>query len=149
MMRQLTRSQGEALTALLHTLRKDWDLAGIRAALRKAGELGPAVDVAVAACRVAANPDARTPALIHEPGTHWQELATGQRLVPVMCQEHDQPAGRCSECDALAAPMPDEIRELARQARRTTPKPKPKSNTHQSDPERIAQLRAQLTGGDE
>ena len=139
-MRQLTRSQGEALTALLHTLRRDWDLAGIRAALRKAGELGPAVDVAVAACRVAANWEARTPALIAEPGTHWQGLATGQRLAPVMCQEHDQPAGRCSDCDALAAPMPDEIRELARQARRTAPKPK--ANTHQPDPERIAEARA-------
>ena len=139
-MRQLTRSQGEALTALLHTLRRDWDLAGIRAALRKAGELGPAVDVAVAACRVAANWEARTPALIAEPGTHWQGLATGQRLAPVMCPEHpDQRLGLCRPCVDARTPMPDEIRELARQARRTAPKPK--QATHQPDPERIAEAR--------
>ena len=35
----LSQSQGQALTALLHTIRRDWGLAGITAALKKASLL--------------------------------------------------------------------------------------------------------------
>lgn len=103
----LTRSQGEALTALLHQLRRDWGLPGIAAALRKTATLGAPADIAVAACRCAANPQMRTPALIPEPGPHWQGTETGQRMAPVMCVEHPQhPARNCLECVALAVPPP-------------------------------------------
>jgi len=106
-MMRLTRSQGEALTALLGQLRKDWDLPGIRAALSKAADLAPPAEVAVAACRVAANPEARTPALIPEPGKHWQGTTTGKRPAPQVCDDHpDQPAGRCPACEATAIPAP-------------------------------------------
>ena len=107
-MMRLNRSQGEALTALLHQLRKDWDLPGIRAALQKAAELGSPADVAVAACRVASNPQAKTPGLIPEPGTHWQGLAAGQRIAPVRCPEHpQQKAAACPDCAEEATPKPD------------------------------------------
>ena len=104
----LSQSQGQALTALLHTIRRDWGLAGITAALKKASPLGSAAEVAVAACRCAANPDMRTPALIADPGPHWQGLAAGSRLAPVMCTEHpEQKAGSCAECFKAAVPRAD------------------------------------------
>lgn len=103
----LSQSQGQALTALLHTIRRDWGLAGITAALKKASLLGSAAEVAVAACRCAADPDMRTPALIADPGPHWQGLAAGSRLAPVMCNNHpDHKAGGCPECIAAAIERP-------------------------------------------
>ena len=104
----LSQSQGQALTALLHTLRRDWGLAGITAALKKASLLGSAADVAVAACRVAANEGMRTPALIADPGPHWLGLAAGSRLAPQMCVTHpEQKAGSCAECFKAAVPRAD------------------------------------------
>ena len=103
----LSQSQGQALTALLHTIRRDWGLAGITAALKKASPLGSAAEVAVAACRCAANEDMRTPALIADPGPHWHGLAAGSRLAPVMCVTHpEQKAGSCEACVKAAVPKP-------------------------------------------
>jgi hypothetical protein len=104
----LNQSQGQALTALLHTIRRDWGLAGITAALKKASPLGSAAEVAVAACRVAANEGIRSPSLIADPGPHWQGLAAGSRLAPVMCVTHpEQKAGSCAECFKAAVPRAD------------------------------------------
>ena len=104
----MTKSQGEALTALLHQLRKDWGLPGIAAAIRKASLGASAVDVAVAACRCAADPTMRTPALIPTPGPHWQGTTAGSRLAPVMCQTHpERKAGGCVDCLASSVPRPD------------------------------------------
>jgi len=104
----LSQSQGQALTALLHTIRRDWGLAGITAALKKASLLGSAAEVAVAACRCAANPDMRTPVLIADPGPHWSGLAAGSRLAPQMCVTHpEQKAGSCVECFKAAVPRAD------------------------------------------
>jgi len=103
----LSRSQGEALTALLHQLRRDWGLPGIAATLRKTATLGTAADITVAAVRCAANPQMRTPALIAEPGPHWQGTDTGQRMAPIMCVDHPQnPARNCLECVAQSVPPP-------------------------------------------
>jgi len=103
----LTAAQGQALVALLGQLRRDWGLAGITAALKKASPLGSAAEVAVAACRCAANLDMRTPALIADPGPHWQGLAAGSRLAPQMCVTHpEQKAGSCAECWAARKPKP-------------------------------------------
>ena len=107
----LSQSQGQALTALLGTLRKDWGLSGITAALKKASPLGSAADIAVAACRCAANEQIRTPALIAEPGPHWQGLTAGSRLAPVMCQDHPaQKAGGCPECWEARRPPPADFK---------------------------------------
>ena len=104
----LSQSQGQALTALLHTIRRDWGLPGITAALKKASLLGSAAEVAVAACRCAADPDMRTPGLIPTPGPHWQGLAAGSRLAPVMCVTHpEQKAGSCPACFKAAVPRAD------------------------------------------
>jgi len=99
----MTRSQGEALCALLGQLRKDWDLPGIRAAIQKAQALGSPSDIATAACRIAGNPQAKSPGLIPHPGTHWQGTAVAARPVPVMCLTHtNQPRGRCKACEAAS-----------------------------------------------
>lgn len=110
-MMTLSQSQGQALTALLGTLRKDWGLSGITAALKKASPLGSAADIAVAACRVAANDQIRTPALITEPGPHWQGLTAGSRLAPVMCQDHpERKSGNCPECFRARRPPPADFK---------------------------------------
>lgn len=120
----MTRSQGEALTALLGQLRKDWDLPGIRAALTKAQTLGSPADVAVAACRVAGNPQALTPGLIPQPGAHWQGLAAGKHIAPVMCPDHpEQKASRCTDCDAAKATNVHEHAQRVRQALREARRP--------------------------
>ena len=104
----MTASQGQALTALLHQLRKDWGTAGIAAAIRKASLTASAADVAVAACRCAADPGMRTPGLIPEPGPHWHGTPAGSRMAPVMCSEHpERKAGGCVDCLAASVPRPD------------------------------------------
>jgi len=103
----ISLNQGEALTTLLAALRKDWNPAGIRAALKKASFLGSAAEVAVAACRCAADPAMRTPFLIAEPGPHWQGTTAGTRQAPTMCAAHPaQKAGACPACFKAARPKP-------------------------------------------
>lgn len=98
----MSKSQGEALVALLHQLRHDWDTPGIRVAVQRAQTLGSPADVATAACRVAANTAAKTPGLIPEPGAHWQGTTVAQRTAPVMCPDHpDQRLTRCAPCEAI------------------------------------------------
>jgi len=107
----MTKSQGEALTALLHQLRKDWGLPGIAAAIRKASLGASAADVAVAACRCAADLTMRTPGLIPSPGPHWQGTPAGSRLAPVMCASHkDEKAGSCPQCWSERKPKPDDFK---------------------------------------
>ena len=107
----LTATQGRALVQLIAALRRDWQPAGIEAAIRKAtadGATGP--DVCVAAVRAAVDRDARTPGVIPAPGPHWQALRSGTRQAPIECPEHPgQPSGRCRPCADQRA-TPDQIR---------------------------------------
>ena len=106
-MATLTQSQGQALTALIHQMRSDWGVAGIGTALRKAAVLGSFAELCVAACRCAANPDTRTPALIAEPGPHWQGSAVATRPQPRMCVDHPaRKASGCPDCAQQAVPRP-------------------------------------------
>ena len=118
-MTALTASQGRHLVQLIASLRRDWQPAGIEAAIRKAttdGATGP--DVCVAAVRAACDKDARTPGLIPAPGPHWQALRSGARLAPIKCPVHtDQPAGRCEPCAAERA-TPEQIRQARELAAR-------------------------------
>ena len=111
----LTATQGKALVQLIASLRRDWQPAGIEAAIRKAitdGATGP--DVCVAAIRVAVNPEAQTPGLLNAPGPHWQALRSGSRHAPIPCPYHaDQPASRCTACRAEAVPPPKNWRSRA------------------------------------
>ena len=120
----MSKAQGEALVALLHQLRHDWDTPGIRVAIQRAAQLGTPAEVAVAACRVAANTAVKTPGLIPEPGSHWQGLPAGQRPAPVMCPEH--PNNRITACPPCEAALNQTdhksgaalVRKALREARR-------------------------------
>ena len=111
----LTATQGKALVQLIAALRRDWQPAGIEAAIRKAtadGATGP--DVCVAAVRAAVDKDARTPGVIPAAGPHWQALRSGSRLAPIPCPFHDdQPASRCTRCRDEAVPPPTDWRNRA------------------------------------
>lgn len=121
----MTKAQGEALVALLHQLRHDWDTPGIRVAVQRAQDLGSPAEVATAACRVAGNTAAKTPALIPEPGAHWQGTAVGQRQAPLMCPDH--PQHRLTRCDPCQARINDTdhskgaelVRKALREARKS------------------------------
>lgn len=114
----LTRSQGEALLALVGTMRKDWDLPGIRAAITKAAEVGSGHDVIVATVRAATNLEARTPALIPQPGPHWQNTTAGGHQPPTMCGIHPtHRALRCPECAVQDRATPDQIATHRQRAR--------------------------------
>lgn len=118
-MKRLTRSQGVALVQLLAALRRDWQPAGIEAAVRKAAEVGPGPDVCVAAVRAAANLEARTPGLIPQPGPHWQQTTAGKNLPPTPCGVHPaHPALGCPECKAIPVATPEQIAAARLRGRR-------------------------------
>lgn len=58
------------LANLIHTIRPDWDEAGVRAALAKVMDR-PLIDVATAALAATHRTDQYTPAIIAKPGAHW------------------------------------------------------------------------------
>lgn len=120
-MTRLTQNQGKRLVELVHLLRPEWDIPGITAAVRKAAEFATGADVCIAACRVAANPEAETPGLIPQPGQHWQGTTTGRHQAPTPCGVHPtQNALGCPECAAIPKATPEQIaaaRQLARELR--------------------------------
>lgn len=69
---RITHDQAKRLADLIHSLRGDWDVKGILAALYEAGGKGGNFDVAQAAIRAAASPANRTPAIIALEGAHWR-----------------------------------------------------------------------------
>ena len=106
-MNRLNQSTGKALVQLIAAMRRDWQPAGIEAAVRKAAEDASANDVCVAAVRAAANPEAQTPGLICSPGPHWASTPSGKRIVPTMCGVHpDHRAANCQPCREEATPPP-------------------------------------------
>jgi hypothetical protein len=109
-MSRLTRPQAQRLTELVALLRDDWDLPGIRAAVARIPGDVSAVDAAIATVRATANRDARTPALIPEPGAHWQTTSAGKRHAPVMCADHPRhKAAGCQPCRAESVPVPPDV----------------------------------------
>lgn len=91
-MDRLTPQQSRQLAAFVASLRRDWERPGIEAALTKARDLAPGVDVAVAAVRAAGIDSNRSPAVIPLPGPHWRESTTAPYFPPV------PPHERCSVC---------------------------------------------------
>lgn len=69
-----TRAQAEALATFVRLIRKDWDHPGIVAAIGRC-KREPLSEVAVALIRLAENGQAKTPALLPEPGRHWKRAA--------------------------------------------------------------------------
>ena len=73
-MSSTTRVQAEALATLVRLIRPDWDHPGIVHAIGRC-KREPLSEVAVALIRLAENGQAKTPALLPEPGRHWKRAA--------------------------------------------------------------------------
>lgn len=118
-MMTMTRSQAQALAALVHELRPEWDTAGVMGALSAARERGTAWDVAQAALRAAEVPTNRTPAVIAMAGAHWSKPgATEAAPRPgVACQEPGHGSYLAHNCGACRA------EHIARPADPATPSP--------------------------
>ena len=106
---QLDQATARALAALVTLIRPDWDATGIMAALGKVRDRGSAVDVAIAALRVADDPKNRTPAVIVLTGDHWaaptqmRAASTVPRAGATRCPEpgHEHEiAANCRSCRA-------------------------------------------------
>ena len=115
---QLDQATARALAALVHALRPDWDATGIMAALGKVRDRGSAVDVAIAALRVADDPKNRTPAVIVLAGDHWaaptqtRAASTVPRAGAVRCTipGHEcEIAANCRSCRAEKIGVADGI----------------------------------------
>lgn len=94
---QISELQAKQLAVFIHSIRGDWDIAGVHKALGFARGRGPADALAVAAIRAAMNPANRTPAVIGMSGPHWvgafvERQGPGRELD---CVEHGVPESRC------------------------------------------------------
>lgn len=92
MMTNLTHPQAQALTALIATIRPDWDATGILAALRIAKDRGTATEVMHAAITAASTPTVRTPAVMGMAGPHWTTPTSAPRAPSTV---PDASAARC------------------------------------------------------
>ena len=123
----LTRTQAEALATFIVRVREDWSHSGVMAALEKSN-IVDALDTARAVVNLAADPTAKTPALLAKPGPWWRN-PTGENVSPerytMRCHEHPAETVPCRECTARALadpPRPETIaaaKEAARRARST------------------------------
>lgn len=80
-----------------------WDHAGIKHFIEKCE--GEAWEVLRAAASCAGNPEMKTPALIPDPGPHWQGTVVGKRQAPSRCPRH--PQCRAFDCQSCAAEAGD------------------------------------------
>ena len=146
-----TRVQAEALATFVRQLRPDWDHPGIVHAIGRCHREALS-EIAVALIRLAENGQAKTPALLPEPGRHWMRAAVGDAPAgpnlrnSIPCHVHPDQVMPCPTCrhDAETsepvAPgfVADLIATLPRPANRAAPRI-PRPNTA-----RLAHLRGQL-----
>ena len=136
-----TRVQAEALATFVRQLRPDWDHPGIVAAIGRC-KREPLSEVAVALIRLAENGQAKTPALLPEPGRHWNRAAIDDRPAgPALrnldlCPEHGNPRRDCLDCRRDAGPelTPEQIAANAAALR---------TQIAEKSRERVARLAAQ------
>jgi hypothetical protein len=87
----MSHQQATTLAAFVHTLRPDWDVPGIVAALGQVRDRAVAGEVAVAAIRAATDHGNRTPAVIAMDGKHWRGGDPTSRTV-------NTGVGKCGSC---------------------------------------------------
>jgi hypothetical protein len=78
----ISSAQARSLAVFVNTLRPDWDVPGIAAALHKARNRAPVDELAHALVRFASRTDLRTPAVFAEDGTHWMGLVVAEARAP-------------------------------------------------------------------
>lgn len=99
----MEKRQGEAIAALMSALRADWDYPGCFAAVGAVKDRNPH-DVAMAAVRLCATTEAKTPAVLKIDGPHWREkVAPSLALFPPRkdeaCPKHPgEWPGTCRGC---------------------------------------------------
>ncbi|MDA8439383.1 MAG: hypothetical protein M0Z51_11075 [Propionibacterium sp.] len=125
----MDRPQAQALAALVHALRPEWEPAGIMTALATARDRGDVFEVAQAAIYAASVKANRTPAVIPLAGEHWTRgRALGASgTTDVRFERCDKPghksfpAANCSACRS---------EDIASEGTRTDPR--------HTDPEHLA-----------
>ena len=112
----VSRVSAEKLATFVRDLRPDWDHPGIVHAIGRC-KREPLSEVAVALIRLAENGQAKTPALLPEPGRHWTRAALDDRPAGPnlrnldLCPEHGNPRRDCLDCRRDAGPdlTPEQI----------------------------------------
>ena len=98
-----TRVQAEALATFVRLLRPDWDHPGIVHAIGRC-QREAISETAVALIRLAENGQAKTPALLPEPGRHWKRAGLDDAPAGPnsrnldRCPEHGNPRTDCLDC---------------------------------------------------
>lgn len=108
----LTRTQAEALATFIVRVREDWSHSGVMAALEKSN-IVDALDTARAVVNLAADPTAKTPALLAKPGPWWRNPESRNVAPPrnsMRCHEHPDQEMPCATCRAELVPAtPEQI----------------------------------------
>ena len=111
----LTRTQAEALATFIVRVREDWSHSGVMAALEKSN-IVDALDTARAVVNLAADPTAKTPALLAKPGPWWRNPA-GENVSPerytMRCHDHPAEAVPCPACRAAYEANPPRRETIA------------------------------------
>lgn len=92
---RLQKHQALYLAAFIHSIRRDWDEAGIFKALGDALNMGTSSDLAIAAVAAARNEKNRTPAVIALQGPHWAHVQVQRKASANMTAPREQ---TCSVC---------------------------------------------------
>lgn len=102
----MKKDQGQAIAALMHTLRPDWDVTGCLSVLADLKHRD-AHDVGMAAIRLCATPEAKSPgALRNQQGPQWTERVSAPEPMRPPRKTEDCPkhpgnwAGTCPGCAA-------------------------------------------------
>lgn len=99
-----SREQGQAIAALMSALRDDWDEPGCLAAVAAVKDRDPH-DVAMAAIRLCATAEAKTPGALKVAGQHWRERVSGATV--------RYPPKRGEDCRKHAGEWPETCRGCA------------------------------------
>ena len=137
----VSRVSAEKLATFVRDLRPDWDHPGIVHAIGRC-KREPLSEVAVALIRLAENGQAKTPALLPEPGRHWNRAAIDDRPAGPnlrnldLCPDHGNPRRDCLDCRRDAGPelTPEQIAANAAALR---------TQIAEKSRERVARLAAQ------
>jgi hypothetical protein len=131
----MTRKQAEAIAALVHLLREDWDARGVLAALVALKDHDAPAFVAIAAVTAAMDRTNRTPAVIPLAGKHWT-TARPEDHVPTVgpgkerrCPDHEfELARNCRWCraDSLGGVPNPFVREEPIEPDQTERRPMPR-----------------------
>ena len=115
---QITGDQARALAMLVHTLRPEWGVPGIAAAIYAAKDKAGTEQVIMAAVRLARRHDLRSPAVLAEDGPHWsvdrsEGLDTDKFARCTKPGHQSYPAWKCGACRSEEIARRDDERVAA------------------------------------